>query len=605
MYINNNQSDVEGGRETAVLFKGLTGSGQIHTLSQINASHYGDGIDEMGKFAISVNDGTALMDVFTATPDGIFMVGDINSTTGNASFEGDITVGGSATFNGSTVYNGGYNVTGDSTIDGTLTLSKTAGTGLDVYGGVVVGETLSVTGQSTFSELANFFSIDVSGSSTMQGSLTVTGDSTLGVLNADSSTLLSANVTNDLTVGTSGTFGGSVGVTGDLTVSGSSTMQGSLAVTGDSTLGVLNASSSTFLSATVTNDLTVGTSGTFGGSLGVTGDLTASASVSVGNALTVVGASSLASADVSSSLTVHGSTTTEDLTVNSTLSVVSDADITGSLVANSTFAVTGTSTFSSLTTHNAGISVAGAATYSGEVTLSQTTGTSLHVTANADMGSLSVTGQSVFTDLTTHNAGISVTGASSITGALTVTSLAVNDTSMFTGSVVVNSTVEATDTLTLSKTSGNGLVVIADASVGGDLAVTGNLIVNGTTTTIDSVTLTVADKNIELGTVDAPTDITADGGGLTLKGTTDKTITYMQLSDSWDFSEKVNVSSGKDYSIGNSVVLSSEYVNVDNAVYLGAMDVDGSWRITFDATTGLMQQKRENGVWVTKYSVGA
>jgi hypothetical protein len=59
-----------------------------------------------------------------------------------------------------------------------------------------------------------------------------------------------------------------------------------------------------------------------------------------------------------------------------------------------------------------------------------------------------------------------------------------------------------------------------------DLTVNGNLTVNGTTTNINTVNLTVTDKNIELGKVSTPTDTTAEGGGITLKGATDKTITW-------------------------------------------------------------------------------
>ena len=81
--------------------------------------------------------------------------------------------------------------------------------------------------------------------------------------------------------------------------------------------------------------------------------------------------------------------------------------------------------------------------------------------------------------------------------------------------------------------------------VTGDVHIGGNLTITGTTTTIDSVTLTVDDKNIELGSVDSPSDITADGGGITLKGTTDKTILFENDTDSWDFSEHVTTADGK------------------------------------------------------------
>ena len=64
--------------------------------------------------------------------------------------------------------------------------------------------------------------------------------------------------------------------------------------------------------------------------------------------------------------------------------------------------------------------------------------------------------------------------------------------------------------------------VAGSGNFNNDLVVGGNLTVNGTTTTVNSTTLTVDDKNIELGSVDTPTNMSADGGGITLKGTTDK-----------------------------------------------------------------------------------
>ena len=83
------------------------------------------------------------------------------------------------------------------------------------------------------------------------------------------------------------------------------------------------------------------------------------------------------------------------------------------------------------------------------------------------------------------------------------------------------------------------------------LALSGDLTVNGTTTTINSTTLTVDDKNIEIGSVTTPTDTTANGGGITLKGTTDKTIIWDSVNSNFTSSEHVNVSTGKSYKINN------------------------------------------------------
>ena len=88
-----------------------------------------------------------------------------------------------------------------------------------------------------------------------------------------------------------------------------------------------------------------------------------------------------------------------------------------------------------------------------------------------------------------------------------------------------------------------------------NVTIAGNLTVNGTTTTVNSTTLTVDDKNIELGSVATPTDVTADGGGITLKGATDKTINWVDSTDSWTFSEHVDLASGKEFRIAGTKVL--------------------------------------------------
>lgn len=94
-----------------------------------------------------------------------------------------------------------------------------------------------------------------------------------------------------------------------------------------------------------------------------------------------------------------------------------------------------------------------------------------------------------------------------------------------------------TSTGTLVVTGGVGIggaVNIGGATaVGGNLTVTGNLIVNGTTTTINSTTITVDDILLELGDVTTPTDTTANGGGILLKGTTNKTITWLSATNAW------------------------------------------------------------------------
>lgn len=90
-----------------------------------------------------------------------------------------------------------------------------------------------------------------------------------------------------------------------------------------------------------------------------------------------------------------------------------------------------------------------------------------------------------------------------------------------------------------------------------DLTVSGDLTVNGTTTTINSTIVSVDDKAIELGATASPSDATADGGGIILKATTDKTILFNDAGDSWDLSEHANLASGKSFKIAGTSVLSA------------------------------------------------
>jgi hypothetical protein len=77
-------------------------------------------------------------------------------------------------------------------------------------------------------------------------------------------------------------------------------------------------------------------------------------------------------------------------------------------------------------------------------------------------------------------------------------------------------------------------------TVNNDLTVTGNLDVKGTVSFIESTTVQVADKNLELGKVDSPTDITADGAGISVLGDTTKTFNWVRETTAWTSSEKLS-----------------------------------------------------------------
>ena len=104
-----------------------------------------------------------------------------------------------------------------------------------------------------------------------------------------------------------------------------------------------------------------------------------------------------------------------------------------------------------------------------------------------------------------------------------------------------------------------------------DITVEGNLIVNGTTTTVNSATLTVDDKNIELGSITSPTDITADGGGITLRGSTDKTLLWANSTGRWAFNTGVDISGALSF-VGNLTGTGTSVVNIGSGQFYKSSD---------------------------------
>ena len=98
----------------------------------------------------------------------------------------------------------------------------------------------------------------------------------------------------------------------------------------------------------------------------------------------------------------------------------------------------------------------------------------------------------------------------------------------------------------------------ASVDITGDLKVSGNLIIQGDSFTINTTTLEVEDKNIELNKRSTQvTDSSADGGGITLKGTTDKTFSWANATSAWTSNQNIDLSSGRAYHINQQQVLNS------------------------------------------------
>lgn len=140
-----------------------------------------------------------------------------------------------------------------------------------------------------------------------------------------------------------------------------------------------------------------------------------------------------------------------------------------------------------------------------------------------------------------------------------------------------------TQTISGDKTFTGGFD-ISSASVSGftvtqNLVITGNLTVNGTTTTVNSSEMSVDDKNIVLGATSSPTDAGASGGGITLKGTTDKTFNWIDADDSWTSSEHIELAANKFYRIDGVYVI--------NKTSLGGTVVNSSLQTLGTISTGV------------------
>jgi hypothetical protein len=149
------------------------------------------------------------------------------------------------------------------------------------------------------------------------------------------------------------------------------------------------------------------------------------------------------------------------------------------------------------------------------------------------------------------------------------------DTLSIVGGTGITTAASATDTITITNTgvislagtaneiaisASNGSVTLSlpsNVTIPNNLVVTGDLTVQGNTTTLNTATLVVEDKNIVLSNVASPTDITADGAGITILGTTDKTLSWVDATNAWTSSEHLDLAAGKAFKIGTVEILSS------------------------------------------------
>lgn len=194
----------------------------------------------------------------------------------------------------------------------------------------------------------------------------------------------------------------------------------------------------------------------------------------------------------------------------------------------------------------------------------------------------------------TTDASSSTTGTLKVAGGVGIakklfvgTDLAVTANTTLSGTTDSSSSTTGAVIITGGVGIAKKLYVGTDLAVTGNTTITGNLTVNGTTTTINSTTITVDDINIELGSTASPTDVTAVGGGITLKGATDKTISWSSLG--WTSSEDFNLVTGKAFEINGTSVLSATTLGsgvTGSSLTSTGTITSGTWSGSFGAVSG-------------------
>ena len=158
--------------------------------------------------------------------------------------------------------------------------------------------------------------------------------------------------------------------------------------------------------------------------------------------------------------------------------------------------------------------------------------------------------------------------------------------------------------------SGPATITIDPAGIGtntGTVVIQGDLQVEGDTTTVNSTNLTIDDKNIILAS-GSLTDASSDGGGITLEsGEGNKTINWVDSTDSWTFSENIDLASSKTFKINGvdiltATTLGSSVVNssLTSVGTLTALDVSGD--LDVDGHTNLDNVNVSGAITATTFT---
>ena len=209
------------------------------------------------------------------------------------------------------------------------------------------------------------------------------------------------------------------------------------------------------------------------------------------------------------------------------------------------------------------VSAASTQTIYGDLTVTGTvSGASIGIQSSGNLvgaaQTINFTGPGLRTvDITSSTANVTVGIDTSTVSSDTVTTETLN----VNGNATVDGTLTATAT-TASSLSAN--------ATGNNLTLSGDLTVNGTQTILNTEEVNISDKKVGIASTTTPTDVTADGSGIQIFGTTDKTLLWERDTGNFEFSdptkfkgvtETVAVASTESLGDGRNIL----YLNVRNA----------------------------------------
>jgi len=444
-----------------------------------------------------------------------------NVTWGSAAASGVTSINASGGTTGLTFSGGPITTTGTLTLAGTLAVAN-GGTGVTTKtgtGSVVLSDSPVLTtpnlGTPTTLVLTSATGLPVS--------------SGIAGLGTGVATALAVNT------GTAGSFlvnGGSLGTPSGIILTNGTGLPVSTGIAGLGT-GVATALS-----------INTGTAGSVivdGGALGtpLTGTLTNATGLPVATGISGLGANVASFLATPSSSNLAAALTTKTGTgsvVFGTSPTITTSIIAGGASFDLLNTVATTVNFAGAATALSIGAITGTTTVNNDVALKGTTTVYGHILPDTtdviDLGSSAKRFRTIFLKGSTIDLG-GATMSGSAGGGITMTSL---------NGTPIGDVVQSTGKFTTLESTGNVIVG-------------GNLTVNGTLTSINTTNVEVSDKTLELGKTVTPTEVTANGSGIFVTGTSAHNFLYNSTTTSWNSSEHLNIATGKVYAINGVSVL--------------------------------------------------